>query len=111
MPSEIVFAQILEQLMDVLVSLAEALDVSLEYLVFGKEKTGTQPELSHLAAHLTTHIRSSQADGGALRDVIIRVGERLEEAIESTTRELISDVGNIGGILTLRDVARLERCS
>lgn len=145
MPNRVVFAQVLQQLMDekyrrnraelaeavhispsalsqyargratpsldVLVSLAEALDVSLEYLVFGSERSAALPELGFLTAHLESHIRNSQAQTASLHDLVARIGARLGDSIQSTARALLPEASTLAGILTPVDVFKLERCS
>lgn len=97
--------------LDVLVSLAEALDVSLEYLVFGEERASTPPELGFLTAHLESHIRASQARSGALHDLVSRIGARLGESIHSAAQEILPEASRLAGMLTPPDVFKLERCS
>jgi transcriptional regulator with XRE-family HTH domain len=97
--------------LDVLVALADALDVSLEYLVFGNERATAPPELGFLAAHLESHIRASQARLGALHDLTARIGARLEESIQAAAKEILTEAATLAGMITPADVFKLERCS
>jgi transcriptional regulator with XRE-family HTH domain len=97
--------------LDVLVSLADALDVSLEYLVFGKERAAAPLELGFLTAHLESHIRSSQAQAASLHDLVSRIGDRIGEVIHSTAMELLPKASTLAGLLTPAEIFKLERCS
>jgi hypothetical protein len=97
--------------LDVLVALADALDVSLEYLVFGKERATAPPELGFLAAHLESHIRVSQVKLGAIHDLAARMGARLGESMQAVAREILDETPTVAGMITPSDVFKLERCS
>jgi transcriptional regulator with XRE-family HTH domain len=97
--------------LDVLVALAEALDVSLEYLVFGNERATAPPELGFLAAHLESHIRVSQVKLGAVHDLTARIGARLGRSIQAVAREILDETATVAGMITPSDVFKLERCS
>jgi transcriptional regulator with XRE-family HTH domain len=97
--------------LDVLVALAEALDVSLEYLVFGKERATAPPELGFLAAHLESYIRVNQVRLGALHDLTARIGARLGESIQTAARGILDEAATVAGMITPSDVFKLERCS
>jgi hypothetical protein len=85
--------------------------VSLEYLVFGKERVAAPPELGYLAGHIEAHIRSNQAQAASLHDLIARIGSPLAEKVKSTAEELLPTAGSVGGALNLTEVGELERCS
>jgi transcriptional regulator with XRE-family HTH domain len=97
--------------LDVLVHLAETLGVSLDYLVFGRDRViAPPPELGYLP-YLDAHIRSTQVQSEALYDLVSRVGARLGQAAHAAAAELLEESGNQAGTLSPADVADLERCS
>lgn len=97
--------------LDVLVHLAEALDVSLDYLVFGRERSAPVPELRYLTSHIEAGMRDAQTHAAALHDLVARTGARLGEAIRSTVEELLSEPTGLGGMLSAEDATVLEGCS
>lgn len=97
--------------LDVLVHLAEILDVSLDYLVFGKEQEASPPELGYFAGYIEAHIQSRQAQAASLHDLVARLGSRLADKVKSTAEELLSDAEGGGGTLRLDEISVLERCS
>lgn len=148
MTQEIVFGQILEQLMneryrrnratlaeaahlspsslsqyvrgravpslDVLVHLAEILEVSLDYLVLGRQRTAPLPELGYLTGHLESHMRNLEEHNATLHDLVTRIGvqagAQLAALVRSAAENLVSECSNIAGTLTPLEVAALERC-
>ena len=143
MPQKIVFAQVLQQLMDeryrrnrsalaeaahispsalsqyvrgratpsleVLVHLAEILDVSLEYLIFGRERLTPSAELGYLP-YLEAHIRGVAAQSASLHDLVARIGAKVGETIYATARDILPETSNLGGMLDSTDVINIERC-
>jgi transcriptional regulator with XRE-family HTH domain len=97
--------------LDVLVCLADELEVSLDYLVFGQEAASATPELGHLVSHFESHTRRAEARGTSLHDLEARIGERVVAGIRSTAEELLHDPRSVGGTLNPDDVAPIERCS
>ncbi|NUS73887.1 MAG: helix-turn-helix domain-containing protein [Corynebacteriales bacterium] len=101
--------------LEVLVHLADILDVSLDYLVFGQERTTPPPELGHLTAHLESHMRNIEEQNATLHDLTARIGAqaamRLADLVRSTAEELLPDAASLGGTLSPSDVDRLERCA
>jgi transcriptional regulator with XRE-family HTH domain len=97
--------------LEVLVHLAEALDVSLDYLVFGRERSAPVPEVRYLTSHIEAGLRDAQTHAAALHDLVARTGARLGEAIRITVEELLSEATGLGGMLSAEDATVLEGCS
>lgn len=101
--------------LDVLVQLAETLDVSIDYLVFGQERTAPSPELGYLTSHLESHMRSMEEQNATLHDLVARIGAQagaqLAGLVRSTADALLAEAASLGGTLSSPEVARLERCS
>jgi transcriptional regulator with XRE-family HTH domain len=97
--------------LDILVHLADVLDVSLDYLVFGKEPAPMAPELGYLVGHFESHTRGVEARGISLHDLVARIGARVVTQIRSTAEELLNDPRSLGGMLNPDDVIPIERCS
>ena len=97
--------------LDVLAHLAEALGVSIDYLVFGRDEGSVVSESGFLTSHLESGIRKAQTDAANLYDLTARLGARISEQIRTTAKELLPDFGNIAGILTDSEVQELESCS
>lgn len=99
---------------DVLVHLAEILDVSLDYLVLGQERTAPPPELGYLAGHLESHMRKLEHQNATLCDLVTRIsaqtGAQLAALIRSAAEKLVYECSNVAGTLTPLEVATLERC-
>lgn len=97
--------------LEMLVRLADVLDVSLDYLVFGKEPAPVAPELGYLVGHFESHTRGVEARGIALHDLEARIGARVVAQMRSTAEELLNDPRSLGGMLDPDDVISIERCS
>src|SRR5829696_3925957 len=63
--------------LEVLAHLAEALDVSIDYLVFGRDEQSLSADTGYLTSQLESGIRKSQTDAAELYDLVARVGDRL----------------------------------
>ena len=72
--------------LEVLVHLASALDVSLDYLVFGREPSAPSPEVGYLSSHLEAAVRQAETRSAAITDLISRTGARLGESIGKPSR-------------------------
>jgi len=96
----------------VLVAIARALDVSLDYLVFGVEPDAPAPDYT-LITHVEEAIARTQIKTATLRDFVGRVGSALAEQVESTAKRLlVENVDTVlGGGLTAVEVRELERIS
>lgn len=94
-----------------LVQLANVLEVSLDYLVFGQEPAPAIPEVGHLVGHFESHTRSVEARGTSLHDLVARIGDRVVAEIRSTAEELLHDPRSVGGTLNPDDIIQIERCS
>jgi transcriptional regulator with XRE-family HTH domain len=97
--------------LDMLVRLADELEVSLDYLAFGQEPASTTPELGHLVSHFESHTRRAEARGTSLHDLEARIGERVVAGIRSTAEELLHNPRSVGGTFDPDDVIPIERCS
>lgn len=100
--------------LDVLVKLAEIFDVSLDYLVLGREPAGPPPELGYLTGHFEAHIRSARVQEAALHDLTAHIGAeiggKIASLVRSTAEELSAAGMGIAGMLSPTEVAMLERC-
>lgn len=96
--------------LDVLVHLAEVLDVSLEYLVFGRERVAPPAELGYLP-YLEAHMRNIEAQGASLHDLVARIGAKVGESVLVTAKELLPETTNLGGVLSPTDITSIERCN
>jgi transcriptional regulator with XRE-family HTH domain len=71
--------------LEVLVHLAGALEVSIDYLVFGRDQQSSAPE-GYLSSQLEAGIRRAQTDAAALHDLVARVGIRLAQHIKAAAQ-------------------------
>jgi transcriptional regulator with XRE-family HTH domain len=99
--------------LSVLVAIARALDVSLDYLVLGTEPDTPAPDYGGLVGHVEEAILRAQVKTATLRDFVGRVGSSLAEDIESTARRLLSEdtAAVLGFGLTEPDLRELESVS
>jgi transcriptional regulator with XRE-family HTH domain len=103
--------------LEVLVHLAEILDVSLDYLVLGRE-LGTQPELGYVTGRMEAHIRNTYVQAEALYNLIARIGnqtgarlgEQLATLVHSVAQELVNDGVSLAGTLSPDEVVTIESC-
>lgn len=97
----------------VLVEIARALDVSLDYLVLGITKEAPATGYGDLVSHVEEAINRTQVKTATLRDFVGRVGSALAENIESTARRLLaeSSAASLGIGLTETEVRELESIS
>lgn len=145
MPEEIIFAQVLDELLtdkfrrnraelaraahispsalsqytrrkatpslEVLVHLAGALDVSLDYLVFGRERSAPSPEVGYLSSHVEAALRQAETRSAAFTDLVLRTGARLGENIRKTVEAILDEDTQLGGSLNADEVRKVESCS
>jgi transcriptional regulator with XRE-family HTH domain len=97
----------------VLVSIARALDVSLDYLVLGIEPEPPASNYTGLVTYVEEAIAQTHVRTATLRDFVGRVGSTLSEEIESTAKRLLVEnaAAVIGGGLTAAEVRVLESVS
>lgn len=96
----------------VLVSIARALDVSLDYLVLRVEPEAPAPDYGGLVSHVEEAISRTQEKTVMVRDFVGRIGASLSAEIESTATRLLdeNDLVLTGG-LTAAEVRDLEAIS
>jgi transcriptional regulator with XRE-family HTH domain len=99
--------------LEVLVRLADAFGVSLDYLVFGQDHVTRAPEYEYgyLTSQVEAGIRKSQADAATLYDLVARIGARLSQQIKIAAQELQPEAVSGTGMLTVDEVTTLESCS
>src|SRR5450755_787407 len=97
--------------LEVLVHLADALDVSLDYLVFGQERSAPSPEIGYLSRHVETSLRQAETRSAAIKDLVSRTGARLGDAIRETVEAILDEDSQPGGLLNASEVTTVERCS
>ncbi len=97
--------------LEVLVHLADALGVSLDFLVFGRERLVSSPEVGHLARHVETAVRQAETRAAAINDLVSRIGDRLGETIRQTVEDVLDEKTQPGGLLNPSEVSIVESCS
>jgi len=99
--------------LSVLVAIARALDVSLDYLVLGTEPDTPAPDYGGLVGHVEEAILRAQVRTATLRDFVGRVGSSLAEDIESTAKRLLTEnrAAVLGFGLTAAELRELESIS
>lgn len=97
--------------LEVLVHLADALGVSLDYLVFGRERQAAAPEGGYLARHVETALRLAETRSATISDLVSRTGARLGETIRQTVEDVMNEDPRPGGLLNDTEVTYIERCS
>jgi transcriptional regulator with XRE-family HTH domain len=97
--------------LEVLVHLADALDVSLDYLVFGRERSVSSPEIGYLSRHVETGLRQAETRAAAIKDLVSRTGARLGDSIRETVEAILHEDSQPGGLLNANEVTAVERCS
>lgn len=95
----------------VLVDLAEALQVSLDHLVFGSDHPSSLSDAQHFASHLEDGIRRAQSDAAVLHDLVAKVGARLGQQVRDVAQEFLREASTVGGTLDFQETILLERCS
>ena len=100
----------------VLVHLASALDVSLDYLVFGRERSASSPEVGYLSSHVEAALRLAETRSAAIADLVSRTGARLGDSIRQTVEAILDEATpeeetQPGGLLNADEVTTVERCS
>lgn len=103
--------------MDVLVHLSDILDVTLDYLVLGRETTN-QPELGYLTGQLEAHVRTAHVQAEALHDLTARIGHetgdrlgaQIATMVRAVARDLVAEGVSLAGTLSADDVVAIERC-
>ena len=97
--------------LDVLVHLADALGVSLDYLVLGRDATQSSPEFGHLASHIETALRQAETRAASVSDLVSRTGARLGESIREIVEAILEEDAQPGGLLNADEVEVVETCS
>lgn len=97
----------------VLVEIARALDVSLDYLVLGITKEAPATGYGDLVSHVEEAINRTQVKTATLRDFVGQVGSALAVEIETTAKRLLEEnaAAVLGTGLTESEVRDLERIS
>jgi transcriptional regulator with XRE-family HTH domain len=97
----------------VLADLSDALDVSMDYLVFGREHPSSVVDPGYLIGHHLDEVkRQAQSDAAARYDLIARLGAYLAKMIDAAiTEAIIPSADHIAGTLTPREAKLLERTS
>lgn len=94
----------------VLVDLAQALEVSLDYLVYGQELSeGTEYAL--WAEYFEDTVRRMTTEAASLRQLIDRVGMEVAGRLYEVATEVVKQSGARGGALTARELVQVERYS
>jgi DNA-binding XRE family transcriptional regulator len=94
----------------VLVDLARALEVSLDYLVYGQDSAQRSEDVLW-AQHLDDTVRRMTAEGASLRQLVDRMGINLSDRIHEVATEAVKQAGARGGALSLSELAQIERYS
>lgn len=94
----------------VLVDLAQALDVSLDYLVYGQHSS-EGAEYAQWAQHLEDTVRRMTSEGASLRQLVARMGIEIAGRLHEVATEIVKEGGARGGALTAPELAQLERYS
>jgi transcriptional regulator with XRE-family HTH domain len=94
----------------VLVDLAQALEVSLDYLIYGQDSSeGSESGL--WAQHLDESVRRMTSEAASLRQLVDRMGINISDRIHEVAAEVVKQSGARGGALTATEVALVERYS
>jgi len=91
----------------VLVDLAQALEVSLDYLVYGQDSSDGV-EYATWAQHLEDMVRRMASEAASFRQLVDRVGIDLSSRMYDVVSEVVRQSGAKGGALTTAELAQLE---
>ena len=94
----------------VLVDLARALDVSLDYLVYGQDSS-EDGDHALWVQHLDGTVRRMTSEAAALRQLVDRMGMNLSDRIHSVAADIVKQGGAHGGALSAAELAQVERYS
>jgi hypothetical protein len=94
----------------VLVDLARALEVSLDYLVYGRDSS-EGAEYAVWAQHLDDTVRRLSSEAASLRQLVDRMGITISDRIHKVATEVVKQAGARGGALTTTEVMQVERYS
>lgn len=96
----------------VLVDLARALEVSLDFLVYGQDDSSSRGA-DHAAwvQHLEGTIRHMTSEAAAQRQVVARMGIEISARLHEVAAEVVKHSGAGGGVLTFAEIAQVERYS
>lgn len=95
----------------ILVAIAQELNVSLDFLVFGVELDPPPPDYGNLVSHLEASLAQVQARSAGLRDFVGRIGSMLATRIQATAEEAFKDGVASGGWINSRELRILESFS
>jgi hypothetical protein len=85
---------------EVLVKLADYLDVSLDYLVFGDQETASQPiDIGPWASYFDNSLTALHAKTAARMAATAGIARALAERIEAVAEEVIQKSGATGGLM------------
>lgn len=94
----------------VLVDLAQALEVSLDFLVYGQDASGGADH-AVWSQHFEDTVRRMTAEAASLRQLVARMGVDISAQLHEVATEVVKQSGARGGALTAAEVAQVERYS
>jgi hypothetical protein len=94
----------------VLVDLARALDVSLDYLVYGQGSLEAEDHALWVQ-HLDDTVRRMTSEAASLRQLVDRMGMNIFDRIYEVATEIVKQGGARGGALNATELAQVERYS
>ncbi len=94
----------------VLVDLAQALEVSLDYLVYGQDSS-EGAEYAQWAQHLEDTVRRMTSEAASLRQLVARMGIEISGRLYDVAAEIVKEAGTRGGALTATELTQVERYS
>jgi transcriptional regulator with XRE-family HTH domain len=94
----------------VLVDLAQALEVSLDFLVYGQDALSGADHTAW-AQHLEDTIRRMTSEAASLRQLVDRIGIDISARLYEVATDVVKHSGARGGALTAAEVVQVERYS
>lgn len=94
----------------VLVNLAQALGVSLDFLVYGQDPLSGADHTAW-TQHLEDSIRKMTSEAASLRQLVDRMGIEISAQLYDVAIEVVKHSGARGGALTAVEIAQIERYS
>ncbi len=94
----------------VLVDLAKALEVSLDFLVYGQDALSGGDHAAW-AQHLDDTVRHMTSEAASLRQLVDRMGIEIAAQLYEVATEVVKHSGARGGALTAAEIAQVERYS